>query len=276
MRLKIICGVKQVSKIIVGRYIPGNALIYKMDPRGKLLITILFIFTIFLANNPISYAIITLFCFLAVFTTKLKVRVFWNGVKPLIGLIFFTALLQLFFMTGGKVYWQWWIFTLSSYGIVNAIYIFIRFTLIILISTVMTVTTMPLEIADAMEWLLKPLKIFKVPVDKIALVISIALRFVPTLFDETLKIMNAQRSRGADFNDGGLIKRAKAITPILVPLFIHSLETAIDLSTAMESRGYRGSQGRTKYRVLRWSKYDLLDLAYFILLVGLLLIFRNH
>ncbi len=265
-----------MSKIIVGRYIPGNSLVYKMDPRGKLLITILFIFVIFLANNPITYAIITVFCLAAVFATRLKVRVFWDGVKPLIGLIFFTSLLQLFFMTGGKTYWQWWIFTISSYGLVNAAYIFVRFTLIILISTVMTVTTMPLEIADAMEWLLKPLKIFKVPVDKIALVISIALRFVPTLFDETLKIMNAQRSRGADFNDGGLVKRAKAITPILVPLFIHSLETAIDLSTAMESRGYRDSSGRTKYRVLNWSKYDLISLFYFIALVLLLLIFRNH
>ena len=265
-----------MSKIIIGRYIPGDSLVYKMDPRGKLLITILFILAIFLANNPITYAIITLFCFLAIIATGLKARVFLNGVKPLIGLIFFTSLLQLFFMTGGKVFWHWWIFIISSYGIVNAIYIFVRFTLIILISTVMTVTTMPLEIADAMEWLLKPLKVVKVPVDKIALVISIALRFVPTLFDETLKIMNAQRSRGADFNDGGLIKRAKAIAPILIPLFIHSLETAIDLSTAMESRGYRGSEGRTKYRVLNWSKYDLISLAYFVLLVGLLLIFRTH
>lgn len=265
-----------MSKIIVGRYIPGDSLIYKMDPRSKLLVTILFILAIFLANNSITYAIVTIFCFLAVVATGLNAKVFWDGVKPLIGLIFFTSLLQLFFMTGGHIYWNWWIFSLSSYGLINAIYIFIRFTLIILISTVMTVTTMPLEIADAMEWLLKPLKLFKVPVDKIALVISIALRFVPTLFDETFKIMNAQRSRGADFNDGGLIQRAKAITPILVPLFIQSLETAIDLSTAMESRGYRSSEGRTKYRVLSWSKYDLIALFYFVLLVGLLLIFRTH
>lgn len=120
-----------MSKIIVGRYIPGNSLVYKMDPRGKLLITILFIFVIFLANNPITYAIITVFCLAAIFATRLKVRVFWDGVKPLIGLIFFTSLLQLFFMTGGKTYWQWWIFTISSYGLVNAAYIFIRFTLII-------------------------------------------------------------------------------------------------------------------------------------------------
>jgi len=264
-----------VSKILIGRYVPGNSLVYKMDPRGKLLVTILFIFIIFLANNWVTYAIITIFSFLAVAATKLKAKVFWDGVKPLIWLILFTSVLQLFFTTGGQIYWNWTIFTVSSYGITNAIYIFIRFTLIILISTVMTVTTMPLEIADAMEWILTPLKYVKVPIDKIALVMSIALRFVPTLFDETLKIMNAQRSRGADFNNGGLIKRAKAITPLLVPLFINSLETAVDLSTAMESRGYRDGANRTRYRILKWSKYDLYELAYFIILVLLLLVFRT-
>ena len=156
----------------------------------------------------------TLFSFVGVAATKLKPKVFWDGVKPMIWLILFTSLLQLFFTVGGKIYWQWSIFALSSYGITNSIFIFIRLTVIILASTVMTVTTMPLEIADAIEWLLIPLKLFRVPVDKIALVMSIALRFVPTLFDETVKIMNAQRSRGADFNDGGLIERAKAVTPL--------------------------------------------------------------
>ena len=265
-----------MSKILIGRYVAGDSIIYRMDPRGKLLATILFILFVFLANNPVSYVIVTIFSFVAVAATKLKPKIFWDGVKPLIWLILFTSFLQLFFTVGGTVYWQWTIFALSSYGITNAVFIFIRFTVIILISTVMTVTTKPLEIADAIEWLLKPLKIVHVPVDKIALVMSIALRFVPTLFDETLKIMNAQRSRGADFNNGGLITRAKAITPLLVPLFINSLETAIDLSTAMESRGYRGDQGRTKFRVLRWSYLDLINLAYFILLLILLLVFRTH
>ncbi|AIS09631.1 Transmembrane component of general energizing module of ECF transporters [Lactobacillus sp. wkB8] len=265
-----------MSKILIGRYVAGDSIIYRMDPRGKLLATILFILFVFLANNPVSYVIVTIFSFVAVVATKLKPKIFWDGVKPLIWLILFTSFLQLFFTVGGTVYWQWTIFALSSYGITNAVFIFIRFTVIILISTVMTVTTKPLEIADAIEWLLKPLKIVRVPVDKIALVMSIALRFVPTLFDETLKIMNAQRSRGADFNNGGLITRAKAITPLLVPLFINSLETAIDLSTAMESRGYRGDQGRTKFRVLRWSYLDLINLAYFILLLILLLVFRTH
>lgn len=265
-----------MSKILIGRYVAGNSIIYRMDPRGKLLATIIFILFVFLANNPVSYLIVTIFSIAAVAATKLKPKVFWDGVKPLIWLILFTSFLQLFFSVGGTVYWQWTIFALSSYGITNAIYIFIRFTVIILISTVMTVTTKPLEIADAIEWLLKPLKIIHVPVDKIALIMSIALRFVPTLFDETLKIMNAQRSRGADFNNGGLVTRAKAITPLLVPLFINSLETAIDLSTAMESRGYRGDQGRTKFRILKWSNVDLINLFYFILLLGLLLIFRTH
>lgn len=265
-----------MSKILIGRYISGDSLIYKMDPRGKLLATIFFILVIFMANNPVSYAIIVAFSIVAVAVTKLKPRIFWDGVKPMIWLILFTSFLQLFFSVGGKVYWQWTIFAVSSYGITNAIFIFIRFTVIILISTVMTVTTMPLEIADAIEWLLTPLKWVRIPVDKIALVMSIALRFVPTLFDETLKIMNAQRSRGADFNNGGLITRAKAITPLLVPLFISSLETAIDLSTAMESRGYHGDQGRTKFRVLKWSKYDLWNLGYFVILIALLLVFRTH
>ncbi|UZN42788.1 energy-coupling factor transporter transmembrane component T [Lactobacillus sp. IBH004] len=265
-----------MSKILIGRYVAGDSIIYRMDPRGKLLATIIFILFVFLANNPVTYLIVTIFSIAAVAATKLKPKVFWDGVKPLIWLILFTSFLQLFFSVGGTVYWQWTIFALSSYGITNAIYIFIRFTVIILISTVMTVTTKPLEIADAIEWLLKPLKIVHVPVDKIALIMSIALRFVPTLFDETLKIMNAQRSRGADFNNGGLVTRAKAITPLLVPLFINSLETAIDLSTAMESRGYRGDQGRTKFRILKWSNVDLINLIYFILLLGLLLIFRTH
>ncbi len=265
-----------MNKILIGRYISGDSLVYKMDPRGKLLTTICFILLIFLANNPVTYIIVTLFSILAVAATGLKPKVFWDGVKPMIWLILFTSFLQLFFTVGGKVYWRWGIFAISTYGITNAVFIFIRFTVIILISTVMTVTTMPLEIADAIEWLLIPLKLFRIPVDKIALVMSIALRFVPTLFDETYKIMNAQRSRGADFNNGGLIQRAKAITPLLVPLFISSLETAIDLSTAMESRGYRGDEGRTKFRVLKWSKYDLVNLGYFAVLTALLLIFRTH
>lgn len=265
-----------MNKILIGRYIPGDSLIYKMDPRGKLIATFLFILIIFLANNWQTYAIVMIFSLIAILATRLRLKIFWNGVKPLIWLILFTSLLQMFFTSGGKVYWQWGVFIVSQYGIINSIYIFIRFTVIILLSTVMTLTTKPLEIADSMEWILTPLKLFRLPVAEIALVMSIALRFVPTLFDETTKIMNAQRARGVDFSDGTLIERAKAIVPLLVPLFINSLQIALDLSTAMEARGYREGGKRTKYRVMKWSRYDLLNLGYFVLLTLLLIMFRTR
>lgn len=264
-----------MSKIIIGRYIPGNSIIYKMDPRGKILASFLFIAIIFLSNNWITYSILTIFTLFAVIATGLKPKTFWDGVKPFIWIIFFTALLQLFFSSGGKIYWHWGIFTLSSYGLITSIYLFIRFVMIILISTVLTVTTTSLQIADGLEWILTPLKYIKVPVAEIALVMSIALRFVPTLMDETVKIANAQRARGADFNDGSLIQRAKAVIPILIPLFTNSLTVALDLATAMESRGYQENHVRSRYRVLKWSKYDWLNLGCFLLLTLLLMVFRT-
>lgn len=264
-----------MSKIIIGRYIPGNSIIYQMDPRGKILAAFFFIAIIFLANNWLTYLIISLFTLMAVLATGLKPKTFWQGVRPLIWLILFTSLLQLVFTSGGKVYWQWGIFSITDFGIQNSVFIFLRFVLIILMSTVLTLTTTSLEIADGMEWILTPLKYIKVPVAQIALVMSIALRFVPTLMDETVKIMNAQKARGADFNSGSLIQRAKAIVPILVPLFINSLTIALDLATAMESRGYREGAPRSRYRILRWSKYDLINLVFFAVLTVLLVILRN-
>lgn len=264
-----------MSKIIIGRYIPGNALVYKMDPRGKILACFLFIIVIFLANNWLTYLILTLFTLAAVVGTGLKAKTFWDGVKPFVWLILFTAVLQLLFSQGGKVYWHWGVLSISQYGLTSACYLFIRFLMIILISTVLTVTTTSLQIADGLEWIMTPLKYLRVPVAEIALVLSIALRFVPTLMDETVKITNAQRARGADFNSGTLFERAKSIIPIIIPLFTNSLTVALDLATAMESRGYRENGTRSRYRVLKWTKYDLLNLGYFLLLVLLLIIFRT-
>ena len=209
-----------------------------------------------------SYFFLSIFTLLAVWATKLKPKVFWDGVKPLIWLILFTSVLQLFFTTGGKVYWQWGIFNISEYGIQNSIFIFIRFVMIILISTVLTLTTTSLEIADGMEWILKPLGYLKVPVAQIALVMSIALRFVPTLLDQAVRIMNAQRARGADFNSGGLIKRIHSIIPILIPLFISSLTVAIDLATAMEARGYDPDGKRTKFKTDTWGMRDTISVIF--------------
>ena len=223
-----------MSKIILGRYIPGNSTIYRMDPRGKIIGTFIYIILIFLANNWLTYSILIIFTLGAVLATGLRPKVYWDGIEALIWLILFTSILQLFFTSGGKIYWQWGILSITQYGIQNSVYIFIRFVMIILLSTVLTLTTTSLQIADALTWLLTPLKYIKVPIEQISLVMAIALRFVPTLMDETVKIMNAQRARGVDFNSGGLIKRAKNIIPILVPLFINSLSIALDLSVAME------------------------------------------
>lgn len=263
-----------MSKILFGRYIPGDTIIYRIDPRAKILYSFLYIIIIFLANNWQSYTALVVLTLIPLLSTGLSVKTLWNGVKPLVWLILFTSLLQLFFGGSGHVYLKWGIIQISAGGIVTSIYVFLRFTLIILISTILTLTTMPLEIADGIEYLLTPLKFFRVPVQRIALIMSIALRFVPTLFDQAIKIMNAQRARGADFNDGSILKRMKSIVPLFVPLFISSLNTALDLSTAMEARGYQENAPRSKYRLLQWSKVDLLVLGYFCLSVVVLLITR--
>ena len=171
---------------------------------------------------------------------------FVRGVRPLIWLILFTVALQILFTTGGEVYWSWWIFNITEFGLQNGAFIFCRFVLIIFMSTLLTLTTPPLELSDAIEYILRPLKAIRFPVHEISLMLSIALRFVPTLMDETEKIMNAQRARGVDFGEGGLLQKMKAIVPLLIPLFVSSFNRAEDLATAMEARGYQGGEGRTE------------------------------
>lgn len=200
---------------------------------------------------------------------------FLKGVRPLIWLILFTVLLQVFFSRGGTVYWQFGPLSLTSSGVINGSYVFCRFVLIIFMSTLLTLTTAPLEIADAMESLMGPLKKIKVPVYEISLMLSIALRFVPTLMDETEKIMNAQRSRGVNFGEGSIVQQIKSVIPLLIPLFVSSFNRAEDLATAMEARGYRGGEGRTKYRVHFWRLNDTLACVVFAFLTVILLGLRN-
>jgi energy-coupling factor transport system permease protein len=237
-----------MNKLIFGRYIPGDSVIHRLDPRAKLVASFYFIGIIFLANNWQSYLFFGIFTMFAVFLSKISLIFFLRGVRPLILLIIFTVALQMLFTRGGTLYWSWGVFSLSSYGIQNGLFIFCRFVLIIFMSTLLTLTTPPLSMSDAIESLLNPLKKIHLPVHEIALMLSIALRFVPTLMDETEKIMNAQRARGVDFNDGNLIQKVKAIVPLLIPLFVSSFNRAEDLATAMEARGYRGGEGRSKYR----------------------------
>ena len=205
--------------------------------------------------------------------SKIKLSFFLKGVRPLLWLILFTVLLQIFFTRGGTVYWQWGFLSLTKFGLLNGAYIFMRFVLIIFMSTLLTLTTPPLSLADAIESILKPLKVIHFPVYEVALMLSIALRFVPTLMDETTKIMNAQRARGVDFGEGSLLQQMKAIVPILIPLFVSSFNRADDLATAMEARGYQGGEGRSKYRVLKWQTRDTLAfVAMAVLTIGLVIL----
>lgn len=259
-----------MEKLIFGRYIPGDSIIHKLDPRAKLMGSMYFIGIIFLANNWQTYTLLLLFTMLVIYLSRIKLSFFINGVKPLIWLILFTVILQVLFTGGGTIYFSWGPITVSQEGLLNGVYIFCRFVLIIFMSTLLTLTTMPLSLTDAIEFLLRPLLAIKVPVYEIALMLSIALRFVPTLMDETEKIMNAQRARGVDFGEGSVLQQMKAIVPLLIPLFVSSFNRAEELATAMEARGYQGGEGRSKYRLLKWEMRDtFVIIIYALLTVGL-------
>ncbi|HEM3638069.1 TPA: energy-coupling factor transporter transmembrane protein EcfT [Streptococcus suis] len=255
-----------MDKLILGRYIPGNSMIHRLDPRSKLLAMFAFLLLIFLANNLITNVLIIAFVFAMVLLSQIRLSFFINGLKPMIGIILFTTFFQVFFTPGASVLWEFWIFKVSIEGLQQALIIFIRFVLIIFFSTLLTLTTTPLSLADGIESGLAPLKRLKVPVHEIGLMLSMSLRFVPTLMDDTTRIMNAQRARGVDFNEGNLIQKVNSVIPILIPLFASSFKRADALATAMEARGYQGGEGRTKYRVLEWKLPDTCAVIVMILL----------
>ena len=265
-----------MNKLIFGRYMPGDSLIHRLDPRAKLLASFYFIGIIFLANNWETYLLLAFFTLLSVFLSKVDLKFFIRGIRPLIWLILFTVALQVLFTSGGETYWSWGVFHITEFGVMNGLFIFCRFVLIIFMSTLLTLTTPPLELSDAIEYLLRPLKAVRFPVHEISLMLSIALRFVPTLMDETEKIMNAQRARGVDFGEGNLVQKMKAVIPLLIPLFVSSFNRAEDLATAMEARGYKGGEGRTKYRVLHWHNRDTMVIIAFVLLTVLLIFLRGQ
>ncbi|CAM4041681.1 energy-coupling factor transporter transmembrane component T family protein [Catellicoccus marimammalium] len=260
-----------MNKMLLGRYVPGNSFMHRLDPRVKLLASIYFIILIFLCNNVWTYGVMFLVVALGITLSKIKWSTFFKGLKPVIGLILFTVLLQLLFSGGSEIYFQWGMITISKEGIQNAIFIFLRFVLIIFISTLLTLSTPSIAIADACESLLRPLEKLHVPVHEFALMLSIALRFVPTLMDETDKIMDAQRARGVEFDQGSLFQRIKAMVPLLIPLFVSSFNRAEELADAMEARCYQGGDQRTKYRALHWQTKDTWTIIFFILLCPLIL-----
>ncbi|UYY99174.1 energy-coupling factor transporter transmembrane protein EcfT [Peribacillus frigoritolerans] len=264
-----------LDKMIIGRYVPANSLMHKMDPRAKLLLVFLFVCVVFLANNVVSYGLLAVFTILLISLSKIPLRYLYNGLKPIFFLIVFTFLLHILFTKEGELLFEYGWLEIYEGGLIQGFFISIRFTLLILVTSLLTLTTSPISITDGMEELLGPLKKWKMPVHELALMMSIALRFIPTLMEETEKIMKAQTARGVDFSSGPIKDRVKSIVPLLVPLFVSSFKRAEELATAMESRGYRGGEGRTKYRQLNWKTSDSLLMVSIGVLTVMLFLLRS-
>ena len=245
-----------LSNISLGRYYPAHSILHDTDPRVKTILYGIYLVSIFIIKQPVSIAILAGIIVVQLILGKITPKVLWATVKPVIPLALFIFLINIFTIRDGNVLFSWKIITITDYGISRAAIMAIRLVFLITGSSIMTLTTTPNNLTDGMESVLGPLKKIRVPVHEISMMMSIALRFIPILLEETDKIMKAQMARGADFESGSLIKRAKSLVPLLVPLFISAFRRAMDLAMAMEARCYRGGEGRTKMKPLIYKKRD--------------------
>ena len=263
-----------LKDITLGQYFPGNSLAHHLDPRTKILLTVLYIVALFCAKWFVSYALAAVLLIAGIMVSGVALRALVRGLKPILFIICFTAVLNLFY-TPGEIWVSFWIFKITKEGIFTAFFMILRITMLIMGTFLLTYTTSPIALTDGLETLLGPLKKIRVPVHELAMIMSIALRFIPTLIEETDKIMSAQKARGADFESGNLLQRARALVPILVPLFISAFRRADELAVAMECRCYHGDAGRTKLHVLHYQMGDyLVLLAYGAILAGVLVLAR--
>ncbi|MBQ8287463.1 MAG: energy-coupling factor transporter transmembrane protein EcfT [Clostridia bacterium] len=258
-----------LKDITLGQFFPGNSFLHKLDPRMKLILTLLYIVTIFFANNLITVAILTLAAFLLVPLGRIPMKTVLKSLKPLRWIILFTTVLNLFWVKDGKQLVDFYFIDIYSGGIVYAASMALRVTALLAGTTLLlSYTTSPIALTDGIEQMLSPLKKIKVPVHEFAMMMTIALRFIPTLIEETDKIMSAQKARGADFETGSLLSRAKALIPIFIPLFVSAIRRADDLATAMECRCYHGGAGRTRMNRLHYSLRDLFALLLILLFMA--------
>lgn len=261
-----------LKDITLGQYFPGNSLAHRLDPRTKILLTVLYIVALFCAKWFVSYGLVAALLITAVKVSGVAPKALVRGLKPILFIICFTAILNLFY-TPGEVLAAFWIFKITKEGVFTALFMVLRITMLIMGTFLLTYTTSPISLTDGLESLLNPLKKIRVPVHELSMIMSIALRFIPTLIEETDKIMSAQKARGADFESGSLIQRARALVPILIPLFISAFRRADELAVAMECRCYHGGDGRTKLHVLRYQRRDyLVLLAYAAVLAGIIVL----
>ena len=260
-----------LKDITMGQYFPGKSLIHRLDPRMKIIMVILYIAALFTAKSYVSYAVMLAFLITCISISKIKFRTLLKGMKPLMLIVIITGFLNLFLTDGEHVIFQVWRLKLTWEGIRTAAFMILRLAMLVMGTFLLTYTTSPLALTDGIERLLNPLKKIKIPVHELAMMMSIAIRFIPTLVEETDKIMNAQKARGASFDTGSLLQRAKALLPIMVPLFVSAFRRADELAVAMESRCYHGGEGRTRMNVLKYKRRDFITLCTGFIVLGVVI-----
>ncbi len=261
-----------MTDITLGQYFPGNSLLHRLDPRMKLVLTMLFIVLVFLPQNWWGMALVVAFMALVVLLSRLPVRLLVRSIKPVLFIVAFTAVLNVLYVHDGDTLFRWQFIHITTGGLTNAAFIAVRILCLIVGSSMLTYTTTPTALTDAIERLLAPLKWIGINPHELAMMMTIALRFIPTLMEETDKIMAAQKARGADMESGGLLSRVRALVPILIPLFVSSFRRAYDLAMAMECRCYQGGEGRTRMKQLTTAPRDWVALAVYLLVLTALIV----
>ena len=264
-----------LKDMTLGQYFPGNTVAHRLDPRTKILLVTLYIIALFSAKGLLGYMVMAATLAVCVKISKVGFKSLVRGLKPLVVIIAFTGILNIFFTPAETYLLEWGILRISEKGIQNALFMVVRIMLLVMGTFLMTYTTSPIRLTDGLESLLGPLKRLRVPVHELAMMMAIALRFIPTLIEETDKIMSAQKARGADFESGNIFQKAKALVPILVPLFISAFRRADELATAMECRCYHGGEGRTKLHVLKYQRRDYVALAGGAVILALVVVLRR-
>ena len=265
-----------LKDITLGQYFPGNSVVHRLDPRTKLIMLVVYIVALFLAVSWVSYGLMAAFLVFVIKISTIPPKSIIRGMKPLVMILVFTGVLNLFFTGGeGEPLVDFWVIKVYEEGLFRAIFMVIRILLLISGTFLLTYTTSPISLTDGLESLMNPLKAIKVPVHELSMMMCIALRFIPTLIEETDKIMSAQKARGADFETGSLMDKAKALVPILVPLFISAFRRADELATAMECRCYQGGEGRTKMKLLRYNLWDFKAFGVGVVLLVAVIVLRN-
>ncbi len=262
-----------LKNITLGQFFPGDSFIHNMDPRAKIIATLIFITAVFLADDSLTYGIVTAFMIFSLALSRLPIKLLWQAVRPLWVIIVFTMAIHVF-TTPGKIIWEYSFLVITEEGLTMGIAMTFRLAYLILFSSLLTYTTSPIQLTDGIERLLNPFKGIGVPAHELAMMMTIALRFIPTLLEETERIMKAQTARGADFETGSLVQRAKNMIPLLVPLFISAFRRADELAIAMEARCYRGGENRTRMKELTVTYRDYLGVGVVIILTIVLAVFK--